>query len=58
MCKKAVSKLNGVERSDVNIATEKLTVSYDENESGFEDIKKSCGRCRIRAIRASDGKKN
>ncbi len=37
---KAVLNIKGVEKSDVNIATDKLTVSYDENETAFSDIKK------------------
>ena len=38
---KATAKLPGVIKSDVNIATEKLTVQYDETKIGFEDIKKA-----------------
>lgn len=38
---KAVAKLDGVELSDVNIATEKLRVKYDESKLGFEQLKKA-----------------
>lgn len=38
---KAVSKLKGVERGDVNIATEKLIVRFDESQTSFADIKKA-----------------
>jgi Cu+-exporting ATPase len=37
--KRAVSRLEGVERSDVNIATEKMDVTYDETRVTFDDIK-------------------
>ena len=36
---KAVSKLNGVETSEVNVATEKLNVKYDENRQSFDTLK-------------------
>ncbi len=38
---KAVAKLNGVELSEVNIATEKLRVIYDESKLGFEQLQKA-----------------
>lgn len=38
---KAAAKLPGVEHSDVNIATEKLTVRFDEKQVGFEQLKKA-----------------
>lgn len=38
---KAVSKLEGVQESNVNIATEKLTVSFDENKLGFNELNKA-----------------
>ncbi len=38
---KAAAKLTGVEQSDVNIATEKLTVRFDESKVGFADIKEA-----------------
>ena len=38
---KAVGKLNGVESSEVNITTEKMTVRYDESMLGFDDFKKA-----------------
>lgn len=39
--KRAVSKLAGVESADVNIAAEKLTLSFDETKLGFEAIRKA-----------------
>lgn len=39
--KRAVAKVPGVEQSEVNIATEKLTVRYDENKASFDDLKKA-----------------
>lgn len=38
---KAVGKLAGVEEASVNLATEKLSVSYDENLLGLEDIRQA-----------------
>ncbi|MHB8963520.1 MAG: heavy metal translocating P-type ATPase [Saccharofermentanales bacterium] len=38
---KATSAVPGVSSSDVNIATEKLTVVFDENMTGFEQMKKA-----------------
>jgi Cu+-exporting ATPase len=38
---RAVSKLEGVAASDVNLATEKLNVKYDESKQSFETIKKA-----------------
>ncbi len=38
---KAVAKLDGVLKSDVNLATEKLTVSYDPAVVDFEKLKKA-----------------
>ena len=39
--KRIVSRLDGVISADVNIATEKLELSYDEGKLGFGDIKKA-----------------
>lgn len=39
--KRAVGKLPGIEACDVNLATEKLNVTYDENKLGFSDINKA-----------------
>lgn len=36
---KSVEKLDGVEAGSVNLATEKLTVRYDEDRLGFDDLK-------------------
>jgi len=38
---KAIEKLEGVEAGSVNLATERLTVRYDENKTGFEAFKKA-----------------
>ncbi|MBS0685775.1 heavy metal translocating P-type ATPase [Streptococcus suis] len=38
---KAVGKLAGVEEASVNLATEKLSVSYDEKLLGLEDIRQA-----------------
>ncbi|WP_449459073.1 heavy metal translocating P-type ATPase [Streptococcus suis] len=38
---KAVSKLAGIEEASVNLATEKLSVSYDEKFLGLEDIRQA-----------------
>ena len=44
---KAVAKLDGVDHCEVNIATEKMTVRYDENKVDFETLKKNRGGRRI-----------
>jgi Cu+-exporting ATPase len=38
---KAVAKLTGVERADVNIATEKLSVRFDEAQVDFQKLRKA-----------------
>lgn len=38
---KAAAKLDGVAYSEVNIATEKITVRFDETKIGFETLKKA-----------------
>ena len=38
---RAVSKLSGVESCEVNIATEKMNLRYNEEEQGFESLKKT-----------------
>ncbi|MEL7608245.1 MAG: heavy metal translocating P-type ATPase [Bacillota bacterium] len=38
---KAAARLAGVERSEVNIATEKMTVRFDEQKVGFAELKKA-----------------
>ena len=38
---KAVEKMEGVEAGSVNLATEKLTVRYDESKLGFDDFRKA-----------------
>jgi Cu+-exporting ATPase len=37
---RAVSKQPGVEHAEVNLATEKMTVCFDESTTGFEQLKK------------------
>ena len=39
--KKAVAKLDGVESGDINLATEKLNITFDEGRLSFDDIKKA-----------------
>lgn len=39
--RKAAAKLPGVEHSDVNIATEKMTVRFDEKKLGFAELRKA-----------------
>ncbi|MEI8216301.1 MAG: heavy metal translocating P-type ATPase [Eubacteriales bacterium] len=38
---KTVAKLDGVSEVQVNIATEKMTISYDENKLSFDDLQKA-----------------
>ena len=38
---KAIEKMEGVEAGSVNLATERLTVRYDENKTGFEAFQKA-----------------
>ena len=46
---KATSKINGVDESSVNLATEKLSVSYDENMVEIEDIQTAVEEAGYRA---------
>jgi Cu+-exporting ATPase len=39
--KRAVSRMDGVLSVEVNIATEKMDVAYEEDKLGFEDIKRT-----------------
>jgi Cu+-exporting ATPase len=39
--KKAAERLPGVESGDVNLATEKLSVRYDETKTSFSELKKA-----------------
>ena len=36
---KAISRVDGVTRAEVNLATEKLAVEYDESAAAHDDIK-------------------
>lgn len=47
---KAVGKLTGVEQVGVNIATEKLTLTYDEKLLSFEDISQTVEKSGYRLI--------
>lgn len=41
---RVVSKLDGVESCEVNLVTEKMTVSYDEAKTGPADFKRAVER--------------
>jgi len=47
---RAVSKLDGIERASVNLATEKLSVSYDPSKLRLTDIKKAVEKAGYKAI--------
>ncbi|BDD38328.1 heavy metal translocating P-type ATPase [Streptococcus ruminantium] len=47
---KAVGKLTGVEQVGVNIATEKLTLTYDEKLLSFEDISQTVEKVGYRLV--------
>lgn len=47
---RAVKKLNGINEASVNLATEKLSVSYDASKLRVTDIKKAVERAGYRAI--------
>src|SRR5690625_4583536 len=49
---KATKKLEGVTESNVNLATEKLTISYDENAISLEDIQLAVDKAGYKAISA------
>lgn len=52
-CSKAVErvtkKLDGVQESNVNLATEKLNITFDENKVSLEDIKQAIDRAGYKA---------
>ncbi|WP_454054048.1 heavy metal translocating P-type ATPase [Clostridium sp. Marseille-Q7071] len=52
-CSKAVErvtkKLNGVQESNVNLATEKLNITFDENKVSIEDIKQAIEKAGYKA---------
>ncbi|MBN8193686.1 copper-translocating P-type ATPase [Bacillus sp. NTK074B] len=47
---KATKKLAGVQQASVNLATEKLNITYDENELSLEEIKKAVDDAGYRAV--------
>ncbi|WP_044338264.1 heavy metal translocating P-type ATPase [Rossellomorea aquimaris] len=47
---KATKKLPGVQQASVNLATEKLNITYDENELSLEDIKKAVDDAGYKAV--------
>ncbi len=56
---KTIAKLPGVEACDVNLATERMTVRFDETQTGFDDFKKAVedagyGLAEIRTARKAE----
>src|SRR5690625_4590643 len=49
---RATNKLQGVTESNVNLATEKLTISYDENAISIKDIQTAVDKAGYKAISA------
>jgi P-type Cu+ transporter len=47
---KATKKLAGVQQASVNLATEKLTITFDENELTIEEIKKAVDEAGYKAV--------
>ncbi|MGM0753783.1 MAG: heavy metal translocating P-type ATPase [Bacillota bacterium] len=47
---KATKKLPGVQQASVNLATEKLNITYDENELSLEEIKKAVDDAGYKAV--------
>lgn len=47
---RAVSKLEGISSANVNLATERLTIEYDENKLGIETIQDSVDKAGYKAI--------
>jgi P-type Cu+ transporter len=47
---KATKKLAGVQQANVNLATEKLNITYDENELSLEEIKKAVDDAGYKAV--------
>lgn len=48
--RKAVKKQSGVQQANVNLATEKLSVTFDEKELSIEDIKKAVDDAGYKAV--------
>ena len=57
-CAKAVErvtkKLDGVESSSVNIATEKLNIEYDKQKVSFDDIKLAIEKAGYKVIKENN----
>ncbi len=51
---KAVGKLEGIDKVNVNIATEKMTVSYDEDKINQEDIIEGVNKAGYEALLDED----
>ncbi|OIU68682.1 heavy metal translocating P-type ATPase [Rossellomorea aquimaris] len=47
---KATSKLNGVQEANVNLATEKLRITYDESEVTLDQIKEAVDEAGYKAV--------
>lgn len=47
---KATSKLSGVSKASVNLATEKLTIEFDKNKLSEQDIQKAVAEAGFKAI--------
>ncbi|NGP45675.1 cadmium-translocating P-type ATPase [Bacillaceae bacterium SIJ1] len=53
---KATKKLPGVQQSNVNLATEKLNIRFDENEVSVEDIQAAVNKAGYQAFTATEQK--
>ena len=47
---KATKKLPGVQESNVNLATEKLNISFDENAVSAQDIQNAVNKAGYKAV--------
>jgi Cu+-exporting ATPase len=54
---KAVAKLDGVAESDVNLATEKLNIKFDETKQSFESLQKTVDNAGYGLIEEQQNKK-
>ena len=52
----SVGKLDGVYQANVNLATEKLTVEYDENKINVETIQNAVDKAGYKAVRETVSK--
>ncbi|MDX8362451.1 heavy metal translocating P-type ATPase [Cytobacillus sp. IB215316] len=53
---KVTQKLDGVKESNVNLATEKLTIDFDENSISVEDIQNSVEKAGYKALIETENK--